>query len=89
MIILLQDEESVFTLEDKFVIETCPEFDAIPELNAIQEIDPKGWYVRLEQENTIETLGHFKSLDKAKLTIKDFTYAYERGDRVFRVPFDS
>lgn len=81
MLIVSQDGEAAVTLEKSFKIEIGSLY--IPVHNKPNSYE---YYFWLEQNDRTETWGRFDSFDEAKKAVNDFTAAYDRGDRVFRVP---
>lgn len=89
MIIICQDGETVFTLEEPFRAEILPVFnDPSSCFQLFMTEPPKAHYIRYTDNDKSESIGVFKSLNDAKRTLSDFTAAYERGDRAFHIPRD-
>lgn len=89
MLIICQDGETVFTLEEPFRAEILPVFnDTYSSFQLFMTDPPKAHYIRYIASDMSESIGAFKSLDEAKQALSDFIAAYERGDRTFCVPRD-
>ena len=88
MLILFQDGETAVILTEPFKIEIDRIYDNPMTVFELYHKEPPkvvSWNVSLTQNDTVETLGEYGTLEEAKQTIRRFMKAYERGDMAFRV----
>ena len=92
MLILTQDDRNAITLEDRFKVEIFTKYENPFELLDLERKEPpkiSGYYIRLSQNEDYEDIGEFRNLVDTKQVLKNLVEAYERGHKVFRVPYDN
>lgn len=83
MIILTQDGENVITLKEIFRIDIHPMFSSYENLFSSKI---EGYYIKLEQDDTIENIGEYENIESAKRVVKNLVQAYSDHQMAFVMP---